>query len=267
MAEAGVRFAQSYAWDAVVTQWDDLLRARVPALRGRLRHQVGSGTNVSILGADASSAPDRLTQSVRASLPSVLGAVELKVGVVARQAGELAFAVARDASGSIGLTIPVTLESADPTLAPARVTGSVYLATERDVVVARALSEVFPGLNAWSTTPFSLGPRKTDGEPVPVKVVAAHTSDYAAHLAATTLALDLDGHDAALPSRAAALAVPCIGVAAIGTQAELWPTLTLAVDDTEAAVESARTMLVDKGLAATACANARALLVAKEAGV
>jgi len=252
LAEAGVRFARRYDWDAIVAEWDGLLRARVPALQETVG-ETGRETRVTL---EATGGDDPLA-SVRAALPGLLGAVSVDVGVIERKAGELALDVWRDASSAAGrqLTLPVTLAPAVG-LVRERVTGCVYLASERDASVARALARVFPGLSAWSSTQFTLGPSLLDGSPIEVKVVPGHDPARDRHLAATTLALDLAGLDHELPWLAASFGVPCVGVESTAGQEELWPELTLRAPDDEAAFDRAREMLVDQGRAQAACAAA-----------
>jgi hypothetical protein len=80
---------------------------------------------------------------------------------------------------------------------------------------------------------------------------------YERELAMSTLALDLGGTDAALPDRAAALGVPCIGLAARPMQARLWPALGLRRPVTARAAALGRWMLTDQGDAARLCEQAR----------
>jgi glycosyltransferase involved in cell wall biosynthesis len=149
-------------------------------------------------------------------------------------------------------TVPITLPSADASLARVRVIGRVCLAGVADQPVFERLRAVFPGLSAWS-------PRKLEGfstcETIPVA-----SPEFDSYLASSTLAIDLGSVNNMLPQRAAELAVPLIGVSRNAKQKDLWPGLTLRSANLIAATRKARMMLVDPIEAAEACALARCCL-------
>lgn len=204
-------FAEGYGWSDLVGRWDALLRAEVPRLRRTAR--AAPSTVRFTVGAGAAR-PLALTRTVNAVLPDLPDGAQVTMKVLESKAGELGVEVMRDAAAwEHRITIPVTLAPHDPTLVKARVPGCVFLASAEDAPVVRRLSRIFPGLNAWSTAPFDMGPAIDDGRPVAVKVVPPGTRDFDQHLAASGLALDLGGRFPELPALAAAAGVPWLGPA------------------------------------------------------
>lgn len=215
-AQAARRFAEAYDWEQVVRQWHDLLEREVPRLRaGILRGRATTG---------------------------------------GRQRSR------REISGNerdLGnrLTIPVTLPSADTSLAQTRVTGRVCLVSPADIPVFQELSCVFPRLSTWS--PMKLDLRLKRGRAFQCKTVPTSSSEFRSYLAATTLALDLGCVEGALPVWTVKLAVPSIGLSCNAKQQWLWPDLTLEKPDVSMAAQMGRRMLTDQVDAAKACALAR----------
>jgi len=154
----------------------------------------------------------------------------------------------------------VTLPSARPDLVKSRGPGCVYLASEWDVPVIQTLGQVLPGLNVWSSKDLTVGMGRLSGCPVQAKTVPADSPSFLKHLAASTLAIDLGGVDPALPSQAAEMGVPCLGLAELSQQQWLWPDLALESADTEKAILLGRRLLTDQGESAAACEQARCRL-------
>lgn len=215
-AQAARRFAEAYDWEQVVRQWHDLLEREVPRLRaGILRRRATTGGR------------QQSRREVSGDVPNL---------------------------GS-HLTIPVTLPSADISLAQTRVTGRVCLASPADIPVFQELSCVFPRLSAWS--PIKLDLRLRRGRAFQCKTVPTSSPQFRSYLAATTLALDLGCVDGALPVWTVKLAVPSIGLGCHAEQQWLWPDLTLEKPNVSIAAQKGRWMLTDHVAAAEACALAR----------
>jgi hypothetical protein len=261
---ASRRFAEPYDWSRVVPQWDELLRRQVPRLRERLGRR--STTTIRLHGPAASQQPD-MFQAVRSALPPALSAVQVTLNVVQSTMGDLAAGVVRDArAGGQPPSIPVALPSVAPAATKTRVVGCVYVASAADVDVVQPLAELFPNLNVWSTTAVPLGIGRLSGAPVVAKAVPRESDAYTAHLAASTLALDLAGCDERLPILAAELGVPCIGSAAVEGQRTLWPDLTIDSSNVRAATVAGRRVLTDQCEAARVCAAARGRLDTPQQG-
>jgi hypothetical protein len=201
-------------------------------------------------------------RAVQAALPSTLSTAQITLNVVQTRIGDLAAGVVRDARLGEPPSIPVALPSSAPTLTKKRVAGCVYIASEADAAVVQPLAAIFPGLNVWSTTPLPLGIGRVSGKPVAAKAVPRESESYATHLAASTLALDVAGCDERLPALAAEYGVPCIGVASIPDQVELWTELSMNSTDLPSATSLARNVLTDQCEAARLCAVAVARLEA-----
>jgi hypothetical protein len=161
------------------------------------------------------------------------------------------------------LTVPVTLPILDRTIAKIRVTGCVYAASQQDLAALTAVSHIFPGMTVWSTAELKLGFRIIDGQPTRAKVVTAGSPDYRRHLAVSTLALDLGGIDPALPSLAAELGVPCLGLTVHTEQARLWPELSLEIADPLVVLGLVRWLWTDQGEAAALCQQAQQRLISQ----
>ncbi|HWS84586.1 MAG TPA: glycosyltransferase family 4 protein, partial [Ktedonobacteraceae bacterium] len=86
------------------------------------------------------------------------------------------------------LRIPVTLPLAK---SKQRVSGCVYVTSQRDVPSVLALYRIFPGLKVWSTIPLDFGSSLSNGKPLQAKVVQANSPQYRPNLAVSTLALDM----------------------------------------------------------------------------
>lgn len=249
-------FAEAYDWERVMPQWHELLRREVPRLRNELRYPTAT-SRITIDPRPARHPSSDTAGAVRSALPELPYGAQATVSVLESRAGELTADILRDAfeSGE-AITIPVTLPPADPSAA--RVTGRVYLASSSDAPAFRILKGIFPGLSAWSSLTLEFGPDETPG----IGPVSVDGPGYGRHLAASTLALDLTGADADLPARAAEAGVPCIGSLRHPEQARLWPDMSLASPDPDAAAGLGRWMLTDQGDAAEACARARSLVAA-----
>jgi hypothetical protein len=182
-------------------------------------------------------------------------AQKVRVSEVKREADEFAesFQERRD---QYRLGIPVTLPLTEPRQAKARIRGCVYAASASDVPIVQVLAAIFPDLKVWSTVPLALGFHAKDGEPLRAKVVRANSTAYRSQLAASTLALDTANYDPLLAVQAAQLGVPCLGLAHSLQQVWLWPELSLAGPDSQAAAELGRWMLTDQGRAADLCTQA-----------
>jgi glycosyltransferase involved in cell wall biosynthesis len=253
-SEAARRFAEAYDWEQIICQWDDLLSRQVHQLRDRVRQPL-AGARLE-LNRPGSNIPPQLATAVRSALPFLPDGAQVTVNVVESKAGELTLGVLQDASSfEHTLTIPVTLPPVEPAI-KSRVAGCIYLDSECDALVAQRLSRIFPGLNAWSARVFELGQSEVNGLPVRIKVVPMQSPAFRHHLAASTLALDLAGENADLPTLAAELRVPCITRVAQAAQRWLWPELSLDGADTESATALARWMLTDQGDAAELCESA-----------
>lgn len=255
-SEAAWRFAAAYDWAKVVPQWHELLQRQVPRLRANVRYPAAT-SRVTLRPHSVDGRLD-LAKVLRGVMPSLPDSAQVTLNVVESKAGQLTAEIIQDAQAfQHTLTLPVTLPPTDLQLVKTRVTGCVYLASASDVPVARALSRIFPGLNAWSVAPLDLGPSLLTGDSVPAKVVPVGGPVYRRHLASSTLALDLGGVDPALPALAAEAGVPCIGLVCQAEQVRLWPELSLEVPDPVAAAVLGRWMLTDQGDAADLCARAR----------
>jgi glycosyltransferase involved in cell wall biosynthesis len=263
-AEASHCFAQAYDWRHIIPQWDEMLKSRVKHLRQRVR-QPAAASRLE-LNRPGSEVPAPLAQAVRSALPFLPDGAQVTVNVVESRAGELSAGILQDASSSAyPLTIPVTLPPPGAGLIKERVAGCIFLASESEAPVARRLGKIFPGLNAWSVRTFELGKSEVDGRPVYVKAVPRQDPDFRRHLAATTLALDLQGSEAWLPALAAELGVPCISHATQVEQQWLWPELSLPAADEEQATRLGRWLLTDQGDAAELCEQAYARLTLRQA--
>ncbi len=152
------------------------------------------------------------------------------------------------------ITIPVTLPLAR---SKGRTFGYVYAASERDVPVILELRRIFPGLTVWSTIPLHFGSGIANSESLQTRVVQADSPEYRPHLAMSTLALDLASFDHRLPTEAAKLGIPCIGLTQQKEQASFWPNLSLEKPDPLLAVELGRQVLIDQGAAEDMCMSAR----------
>jgi glycosyltransferase involved in cell wall biosynthesis len=159
--------------------------------------------------------------------------------------------------------LPVTLPLARPRQARRRITGSIYAASVWDLPCVLSLGRIFPGLQVWSTVSLGLpagSPGSRSGAPeqrvVQTQVVQVESAEYRAHLASTTLALDIAGFDATLPVQAAAMQVPCIALACSPEQCRLWPTLCLTEGNQAEAARLGRQVLTDYAMAIEVCVYA-----------
>jgi hypothetical protein len=141
-----------------------------------------------------------------------------------------------------------------------RTPGYVYAASQCDVPSVLALRRIFPSLKVWSTISLDFGSLFSDDKSLQVKVVEANGPEYRPHLALSTLALDMGSSDPRLPTEAAKLGVPCIGLAQQREQARLWPDLSLTKPDPLMAAALGRQMLTDQGVATDLCLSARQTL-------
>ena len=244
------RFAETYAWSRLLPQWSDLLEAALPNARQRMTEVPVSTLRIRTAGRETrvdgglpADVSRTLEDAVR--LPDGASAV---VKVVTSQAGRLAAEVVRDASAFTAdeLSVPVTLPSADPASVERRRRGCIHVASAADAPLVWALGKVFPAITVWSSRPIDLGRSPFTGELVRPSVVPMGMPGWRRHLAASVLALDLGGVAPELLPSTAELGVPSIGLAHVGDQPALWPTLTLPGPDIAAASRLARTVLTDQ---------------------
>jgi len=231
-AQSAREFALSYDWERIVPQWEELLQHEV----SRRRTSPHSLANTSL-------PPNREPGEGKAS--------------------DLMAELRQDVRLEQTLRIPVTLPLVR---SKQRITGYVYVASQRDVPTALALSRIFPGMTVWSTIPLDFGPSLSSGTSLQTKVVQTNSPEYRPHLALSTLALDTGNADPRLPTEAAKLGVPCIGLTQQREQALLWPELSLEKPDPLKAAELGRCMLTDQGVAADLCLAARQHLAGTPVG-
>jgi glycosyltransferase involved in cell wall biosynthesis len=259
-AEASRRFAEQYDWNKVVQQWHDLLSLKVPQLS--LRKSVPATASRVLIGPGSAQGSVALRRMVGAALPKIPDGALISLSVVEEKAGRLIAEVYRDAQeSSQSLTIPVSLPPVDRDLTKQRIPGCVYVASILDIHVLEILVQVFPGISVWSDKPVALIKQGPKGNPLTVKVVPIATKSFARYLAASTLALDLEGSNPDIPVHAAQLGVPCIGLSTQPAQAWLWPELSLGWTDMQAAAWLGRWLMTDQGDAARACAQAHQRLM------
>jgi glycosyltransferase involved in cell wall biosynthesis len=253
-SRAARAFALGYQWPTVVAQWDELLRARVPALREATRRAVGASRVT--LDQTGLTGPRGLTRALGSSGLRFPEGAQVTLSVVQAKAGELTSEVLRDAADAEQtLTLPPTRSSWAP--APARrETGLVFVGGDADIALVRALARIFPGLRAWSCRSLDLGIGSASGRPVRTAATPIDAPQFQHRLAATTLALDCGGGVPELRERAARWGVPCIGPATSATQLGIWPELAFAPSDGQEAFRLARAMLTDQGASERICALA-----------
>jgi len=235
-AQLAREFALPYNWEYLLPQWEELLLREV----SRKRMNPLTTVHVSAIGGEPS----------EDASSSDLAQTEHKTG-------ELETDLPEDTQPPYTIRIPVTLPLVK---SRKRIPGYVYVASQRDVPSALALRRIFPGLKVWSTLSLDFGSSVSDDKPLQVKVVEANGPEYRPQLALSTLALDTGSCDPRLPTEAAKLGVPCIGLAQQREQARLWPELSLTKPDPLMAAELGRQMLTDQGVATDLCLNARQAL-------
>ena len=223
-------FALFYDWKCILPQWDELLQREVSHRKTRYSSVHTYGIPLDEQESSSTLAPgdgkvDKLVAGLR-----------------------------QDMQLERAITIPVTLPL---TKSKQRIPGYIYVASQCDVPAALALQRIFPGLKVWSTVQLDFGSLVSNNRPLQVKVVQANSAEYRPHLALSTLAFDLASFDPALPTEAAKLGVPCIGLAQQREQAQLWPELSLEKPDPLMAAELGRQMLTDQGVASELCLRAR----------
>ena len=251
-AQKSREFALSYDWECLAPQWEELLLREIE----RKRMSPFSSVNASSIF-DVSHTEEGSCDL--ASSESTASKLETRASIQSERT----------------LTIPVTLPLAK---SKQRIPGYVYVASQCDVPTVLALRRIFPGLKVWSTISLDFGSLVSDDKlrhSVPiqpaqdggtntlkfqVKVVEANSPEYRPHLALSTLALDMGNFDPRLPTEAAKLEVPCIGLAQRREHAWLWPELSLEKPDPMAAAELGRQMLTDQGVAGERCQEARQAL-------
>ena len=245
------RFAEAYDWSRLLPQWGDLLEAGLPQARQRMTEVPVSTLRIRTAGRETrvdGGLPADVSRTLEdvVRLPDGASAV---VKVVTSQAGRLAAEVMRDGSAFTAdeLSVPVTLPSADSrALVERRRRGCVHVASAADAPLVWALAKVFPAITVWSSRPIDLGRSPFTGELVRPSVMPMGEPGWRRHLAASVLALDLGGVAPELLPSTAELGVPSIGLADVGDQPALWPTLTLPEPDIGAAARLARTVLTDQ---------------------
>ncbi len=230
-AQMAREFALSYDWECILPQWNELLQREVSHCRTSRFSSVH--TSGILLDEQESS--------------STLAPEDGKVD-------KLVAGLRQDMQLERAITIPVTLPL---TKSKQRIPGYIYVASQCDVPAALALQRIFPGLKVWSTIQLDFGSLVSNNQPLQTKVVQANSAEYRPHLAMSTCSLDMASFDPLLPTEAAKLGVPCIGLAQQREQARLWPELSLEKPDPLMAAELGRQMLTDQGLAADLCLKAR----------
>jgi glycosyltransferase involved in cell wall biosynthesis len=255
------RFAEGYDWSRLLPLWSDLLETALPSARQRMTQVPVSTLRIRTAGRETTvdgGLPADVSRTLEdvVRLPDGASAV---VKVVTSEAGRLAAEVMRDGSAFTAdeLSVPVTLPSADPELVERRRRGCIHVASASDAPLVWALGKVFPAITVWSSRPIDLGPSPFTGELIKPSVIPMGMPGWRRHLAASVLALDLGGVAPELQRAAAELGVPSIGLADVGDQRALWPTLTLAEADVPAAARLARGVLTDPVEAADVVAEAR----------
>jgi hypothetical protein len=223
-------FALSYDWKRILPQWDELLQSEILRRRTRYSSVHTSGTPLD----EQESSPNLVPED---------GKVDK---LVAR--------LNQDMQLEHAITIPVTLPLMK---SKQRIPGYVYAASQCDVPTVLALRRIFPGLKVWSTVQLDFGSLVPNDKPLQTKVVQANSVEYRPHLAMSTCSLDMAGFDPALPTNAAKLGVPCIGLVQQREQALLWPKLSLEKPDPMMAAALGRQMLTDQGVATDLCLAAR----------
>ncbi len=232
-AQKAREFALTYDCRSIVSQWESLLEQEVTHRRTSL----GFRANVSGIGSDPCG--EELSSDFEPG---------------ERKESKLVAELLQEAQLECAIRIPVRLPLVK---SKQRVSGCMYVASQRDVSIVLALQRIFPGLNVWSTILLDFGSYLPNGKSLQTKVVQADSPQYRPHLALSTLALDTASFDARLPVEAAKLGVPCIGVAQQREQAWLWPELSLEKPDLVIAAELGHQMLIDQGVAADVCIGAR----------
>ncbi len=242
-AQNSREFALSYDWQSVVSQWEELLEHQVACIRENLHFSA----KASDIPSD-SSGKEGLSDLAKEE----------------RKDNELVAEVLQEAQLERIIRIPVVLPL---TKSKQRVSGYVYVASQRDVSIVLALRRIFPGLHVWSTVPLDFGSYLPNGKSLQTKVVQANSPQYRPHLALSTLALDTASFDAQLPVEAAKLGVPCVGLTEQREQVWLWPDLSLEKPDPVMAAELGRQVLTDQGVAAHMCMAARQRLASTPTAV
>jgi glycosyltransferase involved in cell wall biosynthesis len=223
-AQRAREFALPYDWEHLLPQWEELL------LREVSRKRMNPSSSVSIPS-------DHHAEEGSPDL-------EPKTGEDSSENTEPEYPI----------RIPVTLPLVK---SRQRIPGYIYAASQCDVPSALALQRIFPGLKVWSTISLDFGSLVSNNKSLQAKVVEANGPEYRPQLALSTLALDMGGSDPRLPTEAAKLGVPCIGLAQQREQARLWPELSLTKPDPLMAAELGRQMLTDQGVATNLCLSAR----------
>ncbi|MGA8532771.1 MAG: glycosyltransferase family 4 protein [Candidatus Tumulicola sp.] len=229
-------FAEAYGWDAIVDQWDALLRSI-----GQRRHRITrTAPKRSISGAAFATGPR-----------PILDGVSVRVNVVERKYGQLESSILAERRG----------RSSDvkiPTVPKAAVVGSVKVIRwfgyvgmgAGDVKVFLRLKAIFPALTGWVG-----GALDTERQFLQtVDVTAAEVARL--DVAQSVLLLNVEGD---LPEQilvdAAFLGVPCAGTGESQAQRALWPSLL--ADDGEKAAALARRILTDAAFTQAAVETAR----------
>jgi glycosyltransferase involved in cell wall biosynthesis len=220
------QFAESYGWDRIVGQWDELLRS-IASSRHRLR------TPVTVR-----------TESIEKIAPRLApkgSGISVSLKVVDREFGRLEAAILADARGSFS---DIRIPAVPPPCAVADVCvprrpGYIGMAAG-DAAIFRKLRCIFPILNGW--TPCADRAQGDDPEDIEIRLLD-RPEDARYDLAQSMLLLD---HEGALPEPilidAALYRVPCIGAAG-RLQTFLWPELVVATAND--AVTAARGLLTD----------------------
>lgn len=238
-SQAARAFALAYDWDAVIGQWERLLR-KVLQRRRNLGPGAGWGA--------------RMSESRIVDAPGT----RITIKMAERSVGRMEAAIVADARPHTNDTrIPVL--PADCELSGLRVPRRLgYIGmTPADAVVFLALQRVFPVLNGWT-----YGSVASVAADVPLKTVAAVGPEDARYeLAQTTLLLSVAADvPETMRVDAALLGVPCVGSARSAAQATLWPELI--AENLADAVTLARRIFTNPAAMQRVCSEARRRCVA-----
>lgn len=231
------RFAEPYGWDAILNQWDTLLRS--VSLKRRIRRPVAAHS-----------------QTIERFAPHLApkgSGISVSLKVVDREFGRLEASILSDARNRPS---DVRIPSSPPMCQVASVKvprrpGYVGFAVADSGIFER-VREIFPILNAWI-----YGPPAGDAiSKSPRTVLTSEDARY--DLAQSVFLLNCHG---SLPESllidAALYGVPCIGWNSVVLQTLLWPELT--VQDDDAAVALIRKLLTNPALMRRVAAAARSV--------
>jgi glycosyltransferase involved in cell wall biosynthesis len=235
-------FALAYGWDAVIDQWDRLLR-KVLARRRNAGLGAGWGARMS---------ESRIVDSPGTSIT---------VKMAERSVGRMEAAILADAR-------PQTNDTRIPVLPPDCQIGGLRVPrrlgyvgmTPADVAVFLALRRVFPVLNGWAARAAEAPWMDVPIKPVP----AAKPEDVRYELAQSTLLLNVAGElSESMLADAALFGVPCVGGARSAAQLALWPELV--AESAADAVKLARWIFTNPAAMQRICAEGKRRCAARYA--